>query len=193
MARDLVYGTLTVICGPMFSSKTKSLLKRILWARSGLEKDVLVVKPSFDDRYSDTRIVSHDGLSVNCHAITSWSEVKRKAEFADIVFIDELQFFEKPRFDDDIIEIVTGLLRQGKDVVANGLDLDVLGKPFRVTALMMAMADEVEKLTSNCSVCGLPATKTFKIDQPQDDGENIIQLGSVGVYEPRCNKHWVIK
>lgn len=180
------YGHLTVVCGPMYASKTTELLKRVLWARNGLERDVLVVKPAFDKRYSDTRIVTHDGLSVNAQSITEWSEVRRKAEFADVIFLDELQFFEGDRFEGDIIEIVKNLLTDGKTIVANGLDTDIKGDPFRITALLMAMADEVVKLKANCSVCGQHATKSYKLHQ---NGETV-ELGSTGLYEPRCNQHW---
>lgn len=72
-----MYGKLIVICGPMFASKTTEILKRILWARNGEAKAVLVIKPAFDDRYSTTRIVSHDGLSVDAKAITKWEDVAR--------------------------------------------------------------------------------------------------------------------
>ena len=184
----MTYGTLTVICGPMFSSKSTSLLKRILWERNGLEKDVLVVKPAFDNRYSETRIVTHDGLSVNAQSITGWLQVARKADFADSIFLDEAQFFDGERFSDDIIKIVKGLLGSGKNVIANGLDMDIMGDAFPITATLMAMADEVIKLTSNCSVCGQPATKSFKLIE---NGKSV-ELGSVGMYEPRCNRHWTL-
>lgn len=183
------YGHLTVICGPMYASKTTELLKRILWARNGQEKDVLVVKPAFDDRYAETRIVTHDGLSVNAQSITTWEQVKRKADFADIVFIDELQFFDGERFAEDIVQIVKVLLSEGKNVVANGLDMDIEGDPFPTTSRLMAMADEVVKMKSNCSVCGQPATKSFKLVE----NGNTVELGSIGVYEPRCNQHWTAK
>lgn len=186
------YGHLTVICGPMYSGKTSELLKRVLWARTGLERDVLVVKPAFDDRYSDTRIVTHDGLGVNAYSITAWSQIEKRAEFADTIFLDELQFLDDARIGADVVEIVRDLLTKGKNVVANGLDMDIHGSPFRITGTMMAMADEVVKLRSNCSQCGQPATKTFRlVDDVKADGENVVALGSVGVYEPRCNKHWV--
>ena len=190
------YGHLTVICGPMFGGKSTELLKRVLWARTGLERDVLVVKPAFDDRYSDTRIVTHDGLGVNAYSITSWSQVEKRADFADSIFLDELQFLDQDRIAGDIIEIVRDLLTKGKNVVANGLDMDIHGSPFRITGQLMAMADEVVKLRSNCSTCGQPATKTFRLVddvEPEPDGENVVALGSVGVYEPRCNKQWVRK
>lgn len=185
------YGHLTVVCGPMYGGKTTELLKRVLWARSGQERDTLVVKPAFDDRYSDTRIMTHDGLSVNAQSITAWKQIEKKAEFADAIFLDEIQFFEGERFTGDIVAIVKDLLTAGKSVVANGLDMDIHGNPFRITALLMAMADEVVKTKSNCSQCGQPATKTYKITESKETkGENAVELGSVGVYEPRCNKHW---
>lgn len=180
------YGTLKVITGPMYAAKTTTLLRDILWARNGQEKDTLVVKPAFDDRYSETRIVTHDGLSVNCHSIKSWSEVSKKAEFAEIIFFDEVQFFEQPNFNDEIVPIISELLKSDKKVVCNGLDMDVFGQAFPITATLLAMADEVAKLTSACSICGRTATKTFKVA-----GEaKKVDLGSVGVYEPRCNSHW---
>ncbi|MCI2811426.1 hypothetical protein, partial [Eoetvoesiella caeni] len=58
----MTYGTLTVICGPMYAGKTTETLKRVLWARHGQNRNVAVLKPSFDDRYAETEIVSHDGL-----------------------------------------------------------------------------------------------------------------------------------
>lgn len=183
----MAYGSLKVICGPMFGGKTTTLLRDILWARNGEEKDTLVVKPAFDNRYAETRIVTHDGLSVNCHSIKEWSTVERKADFAEIVFFDEVQFFEEPNFDGDIIDIIKNLLRDGKSVVCNGLDMDVFGNPFSITASLLGMADEAMKLTSVCSVCGRTATKTFRTT----DGAKKVELGSTDIYEPRCNTHWV--
>lgn len=182
----MTYGYLKVITGPMYAAKTTTLLRDILWARNGEEKDTLVVKPAFDDRYSETRIVTHDGLSVNCHSIKEWSTVERKAEFAEIVFFDEVQFFEQPNFEDEIIPIIKHLLLMGKKVVCNGLDMDVFGNAFPTTSTLLGMADEALKLTSACSVCGRTATKTFRVT----DGAKKVELGSTGVYEPRCNEHW---
>lgn len=180
------YGHLKVITGPMYAAKTTTLLRDILWARNGEEKATLVVKPAFDNRYSETRIVTHDGLSVNCHSIGTWDTVAKKADVADIVFFDEAQFFEAPNFEGDIIAVVKGLLEDGKKVVCNGLDMDVFGDAFPVTATLLAMADEALKLTSACSVCGRTATKSFRAT---GDAQRV-ELGSTGVYEPRCNTHW---
>lgn len=180
------YGHLKVITGPMYASKTTELLKAVLWARNGQERDVLVVKPAFDNRYSEKRIVTHDGLSTNCHSISSWSQVSKKAEFADMVFFDEVQFFEAPNFEGDIVDIIRDLLKDGKSVVVNGLDLDVAGKPFAITATMLALADDVVKLRASCAICGRTATKTSKVH----GDSNKVELGSTGMYEPRCNEHW---
>lgn len=181
-----MYGKLTVICGPMFASKTTEILKRILWARNGESKAVLVVKPAFDDRYSTTRIVSHDGLSVEAKAITKWEEVSNLAHDAEMICIDEVQFLTQPYFSDDIIECVRELLLDGKEVVVTGLDMDWQGEPFKTTATLGAMADNIIKLTANCTQCGQPATKTFKKSQNSEQ----IELGATDLYEARCNKHW---
>jgi thymidine kinase len=171
----------------MFGGKTTELLRSVLWARNGQGKQVLVVKPAFDDRYSSTSIVSHDGLETTAHSIRDWSEVDSLAAEAEIIFFDEGQFFEPPYFADDLRLIVPRYLRMGKTVFVNGLDMDAHGEPFPIIAHFLAMADEVVKLKAFCSICGRPATKTFKT--VRDDKK--VELGAAGLYEPRCNEHWV--
>jgi thymidine kinase len=184
----MTYGHLTVACGPMYAGKTTELLRSVLWARNGLQRRVLVVKPAFDDRYSTTEIMSHDGLSTTAHSIREWDEVRSRALDADILFFDEGQFFQAPYFEGDLREIVPTYLRLGKEIMINGLDMDAHGEPFPIMAHALAMADEVKKLRAYCSVCGRPATKTFKT--VADDKK--VELGAKGLYEPRCNEHWTV-
>jgi thymidine kinase len=132
-----------------------------------------------------TKIVSHDGLSVDAMSIKTWRDHVDGGR-PELVCFDEVQFFTDPHFDCDIIDVVRGLLGEGVDVVANGLDMTADGDPFPITATLMALADEVVKVKSNCSICGTAATKTLKI---AGSGAQI-ELGSVGMYEPRCNSHW---
>jgi thymidine kinase len=182
-----MYGNLTVICGCMFAGKTTELLKRVLWAKNGEHKTVLVIKPAFDDRYSATKIVSHAGLSVNAKAITEWADVAHLATEAELVCIDEAQFFAE-HFKDDIVEVIRQLLIVGTNVVVTGLDMDWQGFPFPITASLAAMADNLIKLTANCNTCGQAAAKTHK-KSPNDEQ---IEIGNADLYEARCNDHWGI-
>jgi thymidine kinase len=181
-----MYGHLTVICGPMYAGKTTEILKRIIVARNLWSKAVLVVKPALDDRYSATKIVSHDKLATEAKAITSWDQIDLLAADADMVCIDEVQFFQEPHFHGDVVEQVRQLLATGTDVVVSGLDMDWQGEPFNVTARLIAMADEVKKLQANCTVCAQPAPKTHK---KSPNGEQI-EVGAGDLYEARCNTHW---
>lgn len=188
------YGKLTVICGPMYAGKTTEILKRILWARNGQSKAVLVLKPAFDNRYAETKIVSHDGLSVEAKSVTSWYDVGSLVDDAEMICFDEVQFFTSPHFDSvwegetvDVTHVIRSLLSKGKEVVCSGLDMDWQGEAFTVTADLMAMADEVKKITANCTTCGRPAGKTWK--KVASGGS--VELGAHDLYEARCNEHWV--
>lgn len=180
------HGRLEIVCGPMYAGKSTEILKRILWARNGEGKDVLVLKPAFDDRYGRSVVRSHDGLSADATPIRSWAEAEEAAAKAVAVFIDEVQFLAPPAFDGDLPEIVRGLLDRGVDVVCTGIDMDWSGRPFAVTAALLAMADRVVKLTANCTLCGREASKTFKL---RPDGERVA-LGAQDAYQARCNGHW---
>jgi thymidine kinase len=180
------YGSLTAIAGPMFGGKSTATLKRILWAKNGEGRTVHVFKIAFDDRYADQEIVSHDGLRAPAQSISSIPDTVFSTN--DIVFLDEIQFYQAPYFEGDVVGWVKTLLAQGIEVVVAGLDMDWKGDPFEITAKFLAMANVTEKLTAHCTVCGRPASKTFKKHTDANTGS--VELGAHETYEARCNSHW---
>lgn len=178
-----MYGSLTVLTGPMFAGKTTELLKRVLWDwHRG--RAIRVIKPAYDTRYSTTRIVSHDGVGIDAMAIQTWDDAI--VDGIESVYFDEAQFFVEPHFQGNIQTIVIDLLRRGIDVTVNGLDMDWKGEPFPVMPDLLARADTIIKRSARCAVCGAPATKTHKIVQQGGS----VELGAGDIYEARCNAHW---
>lgn len=172
-------GTLTVISGPMFAGKSSQLM---VYAE---RMNAVVFKPSFDDRYSQTDIVTHDGECMPAHAFRSMREIAEVGETERPYCFDEVQFLDEDRYDGDFVEDVRTLLKHGIDVVVSGLDMCARGKPFPVMAQLLAMADTVDKLGACCTVCGSSASKSYRLD----DGEDV-QLGASDLYQARCNRHW---
>lgn len=178
-------GTLITIAGPMYAGKTSAILQKILWIKH-CNNSVLVLKPNIDDRYSADHIETHNRLSFPCFAMTDWDHALRTFNLQPYnfhtVFIDEIQFMDP----EQTVENVNTMLRRGIHVVAAGLDQDSRGVPFETTAMLLALSDEVQKIQAICTVCGKPATKTYRT---QDVGDRVA-VGSVGLYEPRCIEHW---
>ena len=73
-----------------------------------------------------------------------------------IVAIDEGQFFSEA-----IIFVIEKLLKQGKNVLVAGLELDFKAEPFGSMPEILCLADEVYKQPAVCQYpgCGLPATR----------------------------------
>lgn len=174
-------GRLTVFSGPMFSGKSSALLKSVLWARNGQGRDVLVLKPAFDTRYALSEIVNHDGLRTEAIAIEGFPIPSPLPSPGGMIALDEVQFMENA-----CVDFVNEQIERGVDIVASGLDMDWRGKPFPVTAMLLAMADEAHKMTAHCFVCGRPAGKTFKKAQTGAS----VEIGATDKYESRCNEHW---
>lgn len=172
-------GRIEIICGPMFAGKTEELI-RLATRLDYAKKKYIVFKPSIDDRYATDEIVSHSNYRKNSINITKSEEIYKYIQ-ADThtIFLDEVQFF-----DEDVIKISEDLANKGIVVVAGGLDNDFKGNPFKISAELLSRAEKVTKLTSICSKCGEPATKTFR----KTKSDELIVLGSGNDYEPRCRK-----
>lgn len=174
---------LTVYTGPMFAGKTTQLISDFFSAQMMGHKSIFL-KPNFDDRYSQTSVISHDGETVPCVNIHNPDDIHYYGESYDRIYIDEIQFLEGKEYTKQIRK----LLYTGKDIIVAGLDMDANGKPFRTTAYCLAMAGHINKMTAVCS-CGAPATLTAK----KGDWEDRMRLGSSKEYESLCRTCFIKK
>lgn len=176
-------GYVEVISGCMFAGKTEELIRRIKVLEFA-KKNVLVFKPAIDNRYSDTKVVSHGGSSTESYVVNdARSILDFIKEDTDVVAIDEVQFF-----DADILLVVDFLARKGKRVMVAGLDTDFRAEPFGIMPQLITQAEFVTKLTAVCVKCGAPATRTQRIvnGQPARFSDPIIMVGAAESYEARC-------
>lgn len=184
-------GWVEAIVGPMFAGKTEELIRRIKRMEYA-HKNYIVFKPAIDNRYSISEVVSHNKKSVKAIPISHGSEMKRFiTPQIQAVVIDEVQFF-----DATFIKYVMELADKGYRVICGGLDTDFRGEPFGVVGPILAVAEQVTKLTAICSVCGAEATRTQRIieGQPAFYDDPVILVGEKESYEARCRCcHTVIR
>ena len=180
------FGTLTMFVGPMYAGKTESLLKEVA-RRDHIAGDTrrnIVLKPRYDDRYSESQIVSHDGTAVEARNVGEWPE--DVYDSADAIFIDEIQFFMEPHFSGNIVDGVRLARLRGIDIYCSGLDMDYRGHAFEITALLMAESSQIMRLTASCEICRAPATMTARVTS----GTDRLLLGTKDAYKPLCADHW---
>jgi len=176
-------GRIELICGSMFSGKTEELIRRVKRAQIARQK-VQVFKPLLDDRYANEKVVSHNGLDLDATAVSDGQAILELTDpDTDVVAIDEVQFF-----DWRIADVCNQLADRGVRVIAAGLDMDFRGEPFGPMPLLMAGAEDVEKLRAICVVCGAPASRTQRLinGEPASYSGPQILVGADEVYEARC-------
>ena len=90
--------------------------------------------------------------------------------------------------DDGIVEVALRLVRRGARVLAAGLDRDFRGEPFGPMPLLLAHADDADKLHAICQICAGPATMTQRLvdGQPGAPRRPVILVGASERYEARC-------
>lgn len=187
-------GRLEVIAGPMFAGKTEELLRRVERARIA-RKTVLLFKPEIDVRYSATEVVTHNGRRLPCRLLPvslDLSGFKEHLSPDELASVEVFAFDEAHFFGASFPEICEDLVAQGKRVIVAGLDLNFRAEPFGPIPVLLALADEVVKLTAVCTVCGAPATRTQRLvgGKPALAGPEVL-LGGLETYEPRCREHFV--
>ncbi len=173
-------GRIEVIVGPMFSGKSEELIRRLKRARIARQR-VLCFKPDIDLRYHRTAIASHSAQTHEACTVASVErlreELAEKLGEVEVIGIDEAQFL-----DEGIIPLAMELVHLGKRVIVAGLDTTFNAEPFGPIPALMAIADEVTKLSAVCMVCGAPAIHTQRLGQSQE----LVVVGAAGMYEARC-------
>lgn len=170
------YGWIEVICGSMFSGKTEELIRRMKRVQF-TELKIEVYKPKIDDRYHVSKVVSHDEKDFDAITINSASEIKTLFKNADVVAIDEAQFFE-----DDLFEVCNWLASQKVRVIVAGLDMDFKGNPFGPIPKLMATAEYVTKVHAICVKCGSLANFSYRMT----NNKSIVDVGEKDKYLPLC-------
>ncbi|HEY6412465.1 MAG TPA: thymidine kinase [Edaphobacter sp.] len=177
-------GRLEVITGPMFSGKSEELIRRLKRARIARQR-VACFKPDIDLRYHRTSIASHGEQTHEACTVANVERLREALfpllETTDVIGIDEVQFF-----DESVIPLSVELIHLGKRVVMAGLDTTFNAEPFGPVPALMAIADEVTKLSAVCMVCGQPAIHTQRLGQSQE----LVVVGAAGLYEARCRAHF---
>ncbi|MFI5254472.1 MAG: thymidine kinase [Candidatus Limnocylindrales bacterium] len=185
-------GWIHVISGCMFSGKTDELL-RLLRRAEIAGRRVMLVRPRLDDRSAPEVMQSRSGVEFRAVPVAGSAEIPALVshERASVVAIDEAQFF-----DEGIVEVAELLASEGRTVFLSGLDQDFLGRPFGQLPALLALADEVTKLTAICTICGAEATRTQRLvgGRPAGRDDPLIVVGGVDdeKYEARCRAHHVV-
>jgi thymidine kinase len=170
------YGVVEVICGSMFSGKTEELIRRLKRAQFANQK-IQIFKPTVDNRFSETDVVSHDLHSFPCTPIKDPERMLKVPDDVEVIGIDEAQFF-----DDSIVEVCQKLADSGKRVIIAGLDMDYQGKPFGPMPALMAIAEDVQKVHAICVRCGNLANRSHRLT----GSRKLVVIGEKDVYEPLC-------
>ncbi len=169
-------GWIEVITGSMFSGKTEELIRRVRRAEIAKQR-VMMFKPEIDKRYSEENVVSHNANLVKSKPIANVKEILDYEKYADVIGIDEAQFF-----DDNLTDICNYLANKGKRVVVAALDMDFNGHPFGAIPKLLAVAEYVTKVHAICIKCGNLANHSHRLSKQK----KLVVLGEQNVYEPLC-------
>lgn len=189
---------LTILTGPMFSAKSGELMNHIVRARLA-GKRLLVMKPARDTRTSTiaARSVGTNGTpsfdrELPAHQVRTeeefWTLVRSHA--FEVLAVDEAQFFPLDTPIQDSLgwfgRAIRNLIQERRDtdirIVIAGLDTDSFEAPFGPMPGLLALANEVRKLTAVCTRCG---ADDAHLTERLSGGSAQIQVGDME-YTARC-------
>lgn len=172
------HGWIEVISGSMFSGKTEELIRRLNRALIA-QQVVEIFKPIIDQRYSKTKVVSHNNSEIKSTPIHFARDILLQYDHCDVVGIDEAQFF-----DQEIVDVARQVADSGKRVIIAGLDMDFRGEPFSPMDRLMSVAEYVTKVHAVCMECGEVATFSHR----RSNSKKTVVLGEKDIYEALCRR-----
>ncbi|MFW6046255.1 MAG: hypothetical protein ACOCP4_00395 [Candidatus Woesearchaeota archaeon] len=198
---------LKLFLGPMFSSKTESLLEvisqlnRVNQLRGKYNKEEYsLFKWSKDKRFSEnTDVISHNKNSCDAFEVNDANEILKYVESnpnKKHLLVDEGQFMK------NLEPVVKSLYDKGHFIYVSGLPRDFRGEPFgKDIPKLMTIADEIDMRVAYCDNqlnnqhCGIPATESQRIikrngkDISASYDDPVVLVGEKDLYIPRCFNH----
>jgi len=205
MSNPYPAGYLELIIGPMYSSKTTTLVE-VYNKCKFCNISVSVINHTIDDRYDEELLSTHDQIKIPCiktdKLMNLWLDqsihiilehnicIPRIQEIfqinrSEVILINEGQFFP------DLKEFVDKLLKTKKKVYICGLDGDFERKKFGQILDLIPLCDKVTKLTSLCSLCKDGSAGIFSMRLTKETEQTLVGSNN---YIPVCrncyeNKH----
>lgn len=178
--------SLELILGSMFAGKSTELIRRVRRLRS-VNKKVFVINHSFNVRYSSSpAVTTHDSTVLHANLNTeNLIEAEELEDFltADIIVIEELQFFE------NAAPVVTAWVDHlGKHVIASGLSGSAERTPMGDIALIIPHADNISFLTALCPYCADGTSAPFSKRIVASASE--VDIGGSDKYVATCRRHF---
>lgn len=164
--------SVTLYMGPMFGGKTSALIGHYVDGKT------IAFKYMADKRYSDTAIVSHDGIFIPA---TSCLQLPHNIRGSyETVLVDEGQFFENLR------EAVQAYISFGLKVYISALsgtsELTAWPKISEIIPICDDIVHLKARLCMRCRKRQAPFTAVKRGTQKKDQ----IEIGGADKYEPVC-------
>jgi thymidine kinase len=176
-------GSISLILGCMFASKSTALLGRMRRVQHA-HKKTLLIKFAADMRYHSTLMSTHDRSMAEALPVSTLAEVDDNLINAvDAIFIDEGSFFP------DLIIFCEKWANSGKEVTVASLDGTSNREPFGQICELVPLAERVDKLTAVCMCCRVKDA-SFTI-RNNTDNANTIQIGGAELYSAACRDCWL--
>jgi thymidine kinase len=175
--------SLEVVIGPMFSGKSSYALSYVRRQRA-IGKNVLVIKPNIDNRYSNQpEVITHNNERIPCKM---WDVNTPLCTICDTNYdcfvVEEAQFFKH------LSHFCSNLLfNEKKHILIVGLDGDAHQQKFGEVLDLIPISTSVTKLAALCCECknGTPAPYTKKLNN--QNGQ--IDVGGAEKYAAVCLNH----
>lgn len=170
--------------GTMGSAKTMNLLA-VAHNYRAQGKQVKLLKPRLDTRFSDLGIVSRSGLKIEADMLLDRDTTLDPRDFEGLacVLVDEAQFLAAR-----VVDQLRGLaLKPGVPVICYGLRTDFQSHLFEGSRRLLELADSIEEIKVTCQFCNRKAILNMRIigGVPTLSGEQIV-LGGDESYAPAC-------
>jgi thymidine kinase len=180
-------GELHLIMGPMFSSKTTTLISKL--DRHTFGQRVLAINHELDTRYSIEGLRTHDGKSFPCLRLSQLALVFEHPLYKEsqVIGIDESQFFP-----DLVPQVKIMVEKDNKVVYVAGLSGSFRRELFGHMHELIPWADSLMLLNAVCRECrdGKTPGLFSKLVSHKINGQCDVLIGGSDQYQSVCRRHF---